>query len=105
MDKADITVAVDVTGDPRPSATVDPGTGSGADVPRPSAARWSALQLLFHAVIRAKLKASPPDILLRPAVGAFRSADFFKIDSILAAAEPSREELKRKLAQRLERVT
>jgi NTE family protein len=95
-DKADITIAVDVTGDPRRIAAQRP--------PRQSAARWGAVQLLFHAVIREKLKTRPPDILIRPAVGTFGSADFFRIGDILAAAEPSREELKRKLAQCLEKV-
>jgi NTE family protein len=95
-DKADITIAVDVTGDPCRIAA--------AGVPRGSVARWGAVQLLFHAVVREKLKARPPDILIRPAVGGFGSADFFRIGDILAAAEPSREELKRKLAQCLERA-
>jgi NTE family protein len=95
MDQADVTIAVDVTGDPR--------RGAGAGVPRPSAARRGAVQLLFHAIIREKLKSWPPDILIRPAVGAFGSTDFFKIDDILAAAEPSKDEVKRKLAQCLER--
>jgi NTE family protein len=96
MDKADITIAVDVTGDPRRTTA--------AGLPSSSAARWGAVQLLFHAVIREKLKTRPPAILIRPAVGTFGSADFFKIADILAAAEPSREELKRKLAQCLEPV-
>jgi NTE family protein len=61
-----------------------------------------AAQLLFHSVIREKLKRVVPDIMIRPAVGTFRSFDFFRIGDILAAAEPSREELKRKLAQYLE---
>jgi NTE family protein len=95
-DKADITIAVDVTGDPRRTAA--------AGVPRQSAARWGAAQMLFHAVIREKLKAGPPDLMIRPAVGGFGSADFFRIEDILAAAEPCREEVKRKLAQRLERA-
>jgi NTE family protein len=96
MDKADITIAVDVTGDPRRTVA--------AGVPRPSAARWAGVQLLFHAVVREKLKVRPPDILVRPAVGAVGSADFFKIEDILAAAEPCRDEVKRKLSQCLERA-
>jgi NTE family protein len=95
MDKADITIAVDVTG--------DPSRTTAAGMPRASAARWGAVQMLFHAVIREKLAARPPAILIRPDVGGFGSAAFFKIGDILAAAEPSREELKRKLSQCLER--
>jgi NTE family protein len=72
-------------------------------MPRASAARWGAVQMLFHAVVREKLKVRPPHILIRPAVGGVGSADFFKIGEILAAAEPSRDEVKRKLGQCLER--
>jgi NTE family protein len=97
MDKADLTVAVDVTGDTRRHA----GSKLGI-VPRPIEARIGAAQLLFHSVTREKLKARAPDILIRPAVGAFASLDFFKIEAILTAAEPVKDELKRKLAQHLE---
>lgn len=97
MDKADVTIAVDVTGDTR--------RGDGAKVPtlpRPIEAMTGAAQLLFHSVTREKLKARAPDILIRPAVGAFGAFDYFKIGEILASAEASKEELKRKLAQRLD---
>jgi NTE family protein len=97
MDKADVTIAVDVTGDTR--------RGDGAKVPvlpRPIEAMTGAAQLLFHSVTREKLKARAPDIQIRPAVGAFGAFDYFKIGDILGAAEASKEELKRKLAQRLD---
>jgi hypothetical protein len=63
------------------------------------------MQMLFHAVIREKLRARPPAILIRPDVSGFGSAAFFNIGDILAAAEPSRGEVKRKLAQCLERTS
>jgi NTE family protein len=97
MDKADVTIAVDVTGETR--------RGDGAKVPtlpRPIEAMTGAAQLLFHSVTREKLKARAPDILIRPAVGAFGAFDYFKIGDILGAAEASKDELKRKLAQHLD---
>jgi NTE family protein len=99
MDRAgvSVTIAVDVTGDTRRHA--------GAKVPAvpgPFEAMTGAAQLLFHSVTREKLKWRAPDIMIRPAVGAFGSFDFFKIGDILAAAAPAKEEVKRKLAQRLE---
>ncbi|HEY1245074.1 MAG TPA: patatin-like phospholipase family protein [Hyphomicrobiaceae bacterium] len=97
IDKTDLTIAVDVTGDTQPRAGAKIGK-----VPRPIEARIGAAQLLFHSVTREKLKSRVPDILIRPAVGAFASLDFFKVEAILAAAEPAKDELKRKLAQRLE---
>jgi NTE family protein len=94
MDPARITIAVDVTGDPqrRPDARL----------PGPLEAMTGAAQLLFHSVTREKLKASPPDILIRPDVGRFGAFDFFKIDEILGAAAPCKDALKRLLAQRLD---
>jgi NTE family protein len=96
-DKADVTIAIDVMSDPQRR-----GGARMPALPRPSQARRGAMQLLFHSVTREKLKAQPPDILLRPAVGRFASGDFFKIEEILAAAEGVKDELKRKLAQRLD---
>ncbi|HEX5959379.1 MAG TPA: patatin-like phospholipase family protein [Hyphomicrobiaceae bacterium] len=95
--KADVTIAVDVMSDPQ----CRHGAGMPA-LPRPSQARRGSMQLLFHSVTREKLKAAPPDILIRPAVGRFASGDFFKIEEILAAAASAKEELKRKLAEQLE---
>jgi NTE family protein len=96
MDRADLTVAVDVTGDTRRDGAKLP------KVPPPLEAMKGAAQLLFHSVTREKLKAIRPDILIRPAVGSFGALDFFRIEDILAAAAPSKDELKRQLAQCLE---
>jgi NTE family protein len=98
MHRADLTIAVDVTG-----GTQRPGAEP-PKVPPPLEAMTGAAQLLFHSVTREKLKSIRPDILVRPAVGAFGAFDFFRIDDILAAAAPAKEELKRKLAQCLEAV-
>jgi NTE family protein len=96
MDRADLTIAVDVTGETRRAGAKIPR------VPPPLEAMTGAAQLLFHSVTREKLKSIRPDILIRPAVGAFGAFDFFRIDDILAAASPAKEDLKRKLAQCLE---
>ena len=87
MHRADVTVAIDVTGEPRQR----PGGKS----PRTLDAVTGATQILFHSITRAKLKSAAPDILIRPAVGGFRSMDYFKIEAILAAATPAKDELKR----------
>jgi len=94
MDRAEVTIAVDVTGDPR--------RRPGVKVPNPIEAMTGAAQLLFHSITREKLKSVAPDILIRPNVGAFGAFDFFKIGDILAAAESCKDELKRQLAQRFE---
>lgn len=97
MDRADITVAVDVTGDPqRRPGTRMPGTLE---------AVTGATQLLFHSITREKLKSIAPDIFIRPKVGGFAALDYFKIGEILAAAESAKDDLKRQLSQRLEACT
>lgn len=97
MDRADITVAVDVTGDPqrRPGARV-PGTVE---------AVTGATQLLFHSITREKLKSVAPEIFIRPQVGSFAALDYFKIGEILNAAQGAKDDLKRQLSQRLETAT
>jgi len=92
LGRADVVVAVDVTGAPRRR----PGA---AGTPRTLDAITGSTQILFHSITREKLKAAAPDILIRPEVGAFGSLDYFKMEEILAAAEPAKQELKRNLAQ------
>jgi len=91
MDRADITVAVDVTGDTR--------RRPGVKIPRTLAALTGATQILFHSIIREKLKSIAPDIFIRPEVGSFGALDYFKVQEIFHAAEPAKANLKIKLHQ------
>jgi NTE family protein len=93
MHRADITVAVDVTGDPQ--------RRPGVKVPNPLEAMTGAAQLLFHSITREKLKSVAPDILIRPAVGAFGAFDYFRFADILEASQTAKADLKRQLSQRL----
>jgi NTE family protein len=54
-----------------------------------------------NAIVSEKLKSSAPDILLRPNVNAFGALEFARAIPILKAAEPMKEELKRKLGELL----
>ncbi len=93
FDKADITVAVDVTGAPEPGTTAD--QLSTDDL-------WTgALHALFTTVTREKLARRAPDIFIRPQVTSYETMDFLKMDEILAATEPAKQELKRALEARL----
>jgi NTE family protein len=96
LDKADITIAVDVIADTVPHAAAKVPA-----LPPRRRAMSGATQMLFRSLMREKLRWSAPDILIRPAVGRFGSLDFFQLGDILAAAEPCKDELKSKLAQRL----
>jgi NTE family protein len=92
FEAAEIVVAVDVTF----------GGARERRSPAPFHAMFGAAQIMQGAIIAQKLKARPPDLLVRPMVEQFRVLDFFRAAQILRAAEPSKEDTKRKLAALLE---
>ena len=83
-------VACDVTGGPVESKRATPA---------PFEALFGAGQIMQASITREMLKASQPDILLRPDVDRFRVLDFFRARTILAAAEPVKDDVKRAIAQ------
>lgn len=85
--EADIVVAIDIT------RLRDSPPG----IPDPMQALFTASDIMTNAIVAEKLKYSAPDILLRPNVSAFGAFDFARAMPILKAAEPIKEELKRKL--------
>jgi NTE family protein len=85
----DIVIAADVIGGP---------SGPPTRPPTSIEALFGASQLLMRAVTTQKLKGRhAPDIIVRPSTNAFKVLDFMKVKSILAAAEPVKEEVKRAL--------
>jgi len=90
--RADILVAVDVTGGPSPLATRAPSSFE---------TMFGALQIMQGAIVAAKLKIYRPEIVVRPAVDRFRVLDFFDVRAILSAADPVKDELKRELERHL----
>ena len=83
---AQFTIAVDVTGKQMQADTSVPG----------SLNTWiGASQIVLHSLVAEKLKHEVPDLLLRPEISAFHSFDFYKIEEILAASEPIKDEVKR----------
>ena len=90
--KADITIGVDVVGQP-PAGT--------ADVPGSIDSLYGATQLTMRSIVTLKLEKGAPDIFLRPEVGRFRVMDFVKAGEVLAASAGIRDELKRALDEKL----
>jgi NTE family protein len=91
MSDADVIVAIDV---------------SGAPVPDPHRATPTAFEALFasaflfeRTIVKEKLKAAQPDILISAGTSQFQVLDFLKFDDILAAAEPAKERLKHQLSR------
>lgn len=90
----DIVVAVDVIGQPEPVES--------RILPGPTETIFGASQILMQAVAKAKFEKRPPDLLIRPAVNGFRVLDFLRAREVLAACEPTKEEVKRRLARLVE---
>ena len=95
-ERADITVAIDVTGTVR--------TRQPKKLPNSLEVSIGAAQITLASIVKEKLKAGGPDVLVRPAVNQFAAMDFLKAAEILAAAEPAKDELKRKFAAAMERL-
>lgn len=95
--EADITVAVDVLGStPGPDAA----TQKQPDKP-PGAFRTllGSFQILQNTIVREKLKTQQPDIFIEIESQGIHAADFFKFEKILEAAQPAKEQLKRRLSR------
>jgi NTE family protein len=91
--KADIVIAIDLTGAPSAEETRSPNAFS---------TLFAAAQIMQGTIVREKNKAHPPDILIKPGVEGFGVIDFFKTRQILAAAEPGKAKLRQELKARLE---
>lgn len=86
--RADIIVAVDISGPP---------SDTRQDVPNALECLYATVLVMAHSIINEKLKHGGPDLLLQPKVGSFRALEFFHASSILRVAEPLRDELKMRL--------
>ena len=90
--RADVTVAVDVSGGTR---------GRPREIPDPWECLFTTLQIMGRAIVNAQLEHGAPDLVIRPNIGAFRMLDFFRASAILRAAEAVKAEVKAKLANLL----
>lgn len=86
---ADLTIAVDVSG----------AAGVTEFGPQPTAVEVAvhSLQILEKSITREKLRAIQPDIYIDVDVDRFGALEFWKTVEILAASEPIKDELRRKL--------
>jgi len=87
-DTCTYTIAIDVTGRPVPREGKHPTNMELA---------IGSLLTLFHQIAKLRRDQNPPDFYIEPDVDAFQAPDFFKIEGILKAAQPAKDELKRVL--------
>jgi NTE family protein len=92
--EVDLMIAVDVVSFPEPR--------DGQAGPAGIEAMMGSAQLMMQQIMMPKLERHPPDLLIRPPIGAFHVMDFLKTREILDACDPIREDIKRKLARLIE---
>ncbi len=90
--RADIVVAVEISGPPSPE---------GREVPSALECLYATVLVMTHSIISEKLKHGAPDLLIQPKVGSFRVLDFLRASAILKVADPVKAELKEKLGRLL----
>jgi NTE family protein len=86
--RADVVVAVDVSGEPNATRH---------DIPSPWEAILATILVMGQAITSEKLKNGAPDLMVRPKVGLFRTLDFFQASAILRVCEPAKAEIRKKL--------
>ncbi len=86
--RADIVVAVDVSGEPREGRR---------DIPNPWECLLATFLVMGSAITAEKVKHAAPDLIVRPEVGRFRTLDFLQASAILRASESAKAGLKEKL--------
>lgn len=82
--------------------TSAPATVSETRVPGPLEAMLGVSQILTRTIVQRMIERQPPDILIRAGADGIGGLDFFKAKAILEAAEPVKDEVKRRLTQALE---
>ena len=86
--RADVVVAVDISGEPAEGRS---------DIPNPWECLLTTVLVMGSAITAEKLKHVPPELMIRPKVGSFRTLDFMQASAILRAAEPAKAEIKQHL--------
>src|SRR5262249_48184510 len=86
--RADVIVAVDISGEPNEERR---------DIPNPWECLLATVLVMGNAITAEKVKHGAPDLIVRPKVGAFRSTDFLQASAVLRASEPVKAELKERL--------
>jgi len=87
-DGCDFVVAIDVTGRPKPAHQRNPSNVELA---------IGAAIIMARELAEQRRRLDPPEIYIYPNVDEFGAADFFKVQEILEASLPAKQELKREL--------
>ncbi len=91
--KTDLSLAIDVNGEPR---------GDGESVPGSMEALIGMSQIVMRSILREKLRNHEPDMLISPPVGRFKVLDFFKMKAVLEHCDTLKDDVKREVEAALE---
>ena len=94
-DSCDIVVAIDIN-----SGNEDTGGAPGY-----FSTLFGSIRIMQQTIVEQQLRASPPDIYIRPDLGEIRTLQFHKADVIYRQAAPAKEQLKQELARALARAS
>jgi len=92
-ESCDLVIAIDINSG---------GAATTGDMPGYFDTVFGSLQILQQAIVERELKARKPDVYIKPDLSGFRTLQFHKADDIYRQAQPAKEELKRKLSEKLE---
>jgi len=62
---------------------------------------FGSIQIMQQAIVEQELRACPPDLYIKPQLSDFRTLRYHKVDEIYRQADAAKQELKRRLAERL----
>lgn len=93
---SDLVVAIDVTGRVR-----EPRRGHHSNMEL----AVGSMLIMFHQIAVLRREQNPPDIYINPPIEGFMANDFFRIDEMIQSASRAKDELKRALEMRIERIT
>ena len=92
-DSCDIVIAIDINS----SKSAEP-----VSMPGYFDTLFGSIQIMQAAILERELRAGPPDIYIQPELHGIRTLQFHRADEIYRQAQPAKEELKRRLAEKLE---
>src|SRR6201999_4222275 len=90
----DITIGIDVNGDPSNAITR-------TDF-RPLDVWFGSAQIMMHSLIAHMMAAYPPDIYVRPHVSVFGAMEFWRVKEIIEYADKEKDNFKRHLSHKVE---
>lgn len=93
---SDLVVAIDVTGRMR-----EPRRGHHSNMEL----AVGSMLIMFHQIAVLRREQNPPDIYINPPIEGFMANDFFRIGEMIEAASRAKDELKRALEMRIERIS